>query len=689
MKKFFICSLILILPSINFGQDRLRQSKQYENYSKMRIEYGSAVKRNDISGVAWDESGKFVFYRIGNTGYRFDFQKRSSAPGEPPATNSTTNQAGRPIGSPARGRQFVEAISPNGIWKINYRDRNLFLTNTKSNEIAQITFDGNELARTKCGNASWVYGEELGVREAFWFSPDSTKIAYYKFDESKVSDYFLTPNSLQIQNELDVEAYPKAGTPNPQVELFVYDINSKSVKKIDVRNGREFDNGVGHYVYSVRWSPNGDELLFNRTNRKQNVMEFCAANPNNGSVRVIITEEWQNSWVENSPEIRFLKDKNRFIWASERTGFRNYYLYDLSGKLLNPLTRQNSDCNQIARITNDEKNIFYSSRTGDNPYLVQFHKVSIDGKDDKKLTDSSFTHSLNASPDGKWFVDTFENHNTPPTSVFRSVKGDLVAKLSESDVKNVKDRKLETVELFTFVAADGKTVLYGLLHKPSNFNPYKSYPLIVDVYGGPESGTISERYSVSNSLVEYGVLVAEFDGRGTNGRGKLFKDAIYQKLGVVEIDDQAAGVEFLKKRPYVDASKIGIYGSSYGGYASAMAILRHPKTFTAAVASSSVTDWRNYDTIYTERYMWTPQENQKGYEAGSCMTYASNLSGKLLLFFGTADNNVHPSNSYQLIRALQRAGKSYDLQLGPDLGHSGISGEVMMQYFLESFKVLD
>jgi dipeptidyl-peptidase-4 len=215
------------------------------------------------------------------------------------------------------------------------------------------------------------------------------------------------------------------------------------------------------------------------------------------------------------------------------------------------------------------------------------------------------------------------------------------------------------------------------------FDPNKKYPLLIDVYGGPESGGGAERFQTPDSKTGYGFLVAEVDGRVTNGRGRAFKDAAYLKLGQVEIDDQAAFVRALATRPYVDASRVGINGTSYGGYASAMCILRYPELFHVAVASSSVTDWRNYDTIYTERYMWIPQENEEGYTKGSCVTYANNLQGRLLLYYGTADNNVHPANTYQLVSALQRAGKTHDLQVGPDQGHTGVNFNRMMEYFVQ------
>jgi dipeptidyl-peptidase-4 len=288
------------------------------------------------------------------------------------------------------------------------------------------------------------------------------------------------------------------------------------------------------------------------------------------------------------------------------------------------------------------------------------------------------------SPDGKYFVDVAQTHDTPPVTRLMDRDGKPVAELAASDTSKIQQLGLKPVELCKFKAADGQTDLYGLLHFPSNFDPAKKYPLLVTVYAGPATNGANENFATPNPLTEYGFLVAALDSRSSSGRGKRALDAVYLKFGVVEIDDQAAGVKSLWSRPYVDKNRVGIFGTSYGGYASAMALLRYPDVFAAASASSPVTDWRNYDTIYTERYMWTPQENKSGYDAGSLMTYADKLSGRLMLYYGTADNNVHPSNMMQLVQALQHAGKSFDLQVGPDQGHSGVNQQRMMEFFIEN-----
>jgi dipeptidyl-peptidase-4 len=288
------------------------------------------------------------------------------------------------------------------------------------------------------------------------------------------------------------------------------------------------------------------------------------------------------------------------------------------------------------------------------------------------------------APDGKHFIDVAQTHRTPPVTRLATADGTIVGELATSDMSKYDQLGLQRAELFTFTAADGRTQLHGLLQKPSNFDSTKKYPVIVSVYAGPGTNGARETFALPSPLTEYGFLVVSLDSRSASGRGKRFLDAIYQKLGTVEVDDQAAGVKALWERPYVDRTRVGIYGTSYGGYASGLALLRHPNVFAAAAASSPVTDWRHYDSIYTERYMWLPDENKAGYEAGSLMTYADKLKGRLMLYWGTADNNVHPSNMMQFIAALQRAGKSFDVQVGPDRGHSGINTDRMMEFFIEN-----
>ncbi|GIV03494.1 MAG: peptidase S9 [Fimbriimonadales bacterium] len=661
------------------AQSRLPQMPGYDRWLEMRPKIQRSVVRGDLTAV-WSEDGKAFYYRKEGAWRRFDVETLKETEVEGPPERPSPPRDTRP--RPARGRQYTVAYSQDGEWQANYVNGNVVIRKRSGGDEIRVTTDGDKQKRIEYGTASWVYGEELNQNEAMWWSPDSKKLAYYRIDNRLVPDYYVTLDLTQVHNRLYVEPYPKAGDPNPILDLFIYDRESGKSVPVDVRDGKPFSNDVvGHYVYNVRWSPNGKELLFHRTNRRQNVMEFCAADPSTGKVRVILREEWPTGWVTNSPTLRWLDD-HRFLWVSERNGYANFYLYDLSGKLLSTVTRHEFEVVDIVQI--EGETLWYTARSGDNPYKIQLHRVHLDGTGDQRLTDPKFHHTINLAPGGKYFLDTFETASIPPKTVLRDATGKQLAVLAESDLTEFERLKLQPTEVFTFLAADGKTVCYGTLDKPSDFDPTKKYPLLVSVYAGPDSGGVREVFSPPNAMTEFGFLVASIHGRNASGLGKHTLDSLYLKLGLTEIDDQAAGVRELAKRPYVDGSRVGIFGTSYGGYASLMCLLRYPDVFAAACASASVTDWRNYDSIYTERYMWIPQENEEGYRNGSAMTYAANLKGALMLFHGTADDNVHLANSVQLIQALQRAGKSFEVQLGPDQGHAGIRFERMMEFFIEN-----
>jgi dipeptidyl-peptidase-4 len=697
------------------AQDRLKSMPGYERYQRVAGQLTSAVRSGDLS-VTWSaDSRSFEYHRDGKR-YRYDVESRRAVDvGEAAPDAGRGARGGRGgQGAPERGRQFASADSPDKKLRAVYKDsdRNLYLVDTATDAETPITTDGSKQKRIKYGTASWVYGEELNQRTAMWWSPDSQRLAFYRFDESPVADYYLQLAQTKLQSTMDVEAYPKAGTPNPIVDLLIYDVATKKTMTLDVRGGKPFDNAVvGHYVYRVQWSPDGRELLFHRTNRRQNVLELVAANPESGALRVVVREAWPTGWVENNPTFLFLKGGKRFIWESERTGWSNYYLYDLGGKLVTPLTTHNGfEAGAIIKIDEDAGVMFYMARDGDNHLKQQLHRVGLDGKGNVRLTDVKYHHTVGSclttpatpgagfgrgggncgiSPDSKHFVDVYQTHDVAPATRLADGTGRTIAELAESDVTKFNELGLKKSEMFTYKSADEKTTLHGIIQFPSTFDPSRKYPVLIPVYGGPASAshTARETFVTTAAIAEYGFLVVNLDSRSAPGRGKRTLDQIYLKLGQVEIDDMAEGVKALTKRSYVDATRIGMYGTSYGGYSSLMSLLRYPNLYAAASASSPVTSWRHYDTIYTERYMWIPQENESGYEAGSAMTHANDLKGRLMLYYGTADNNVHPSNMMQLIDALQKAGKSFDVQVGPDRGHSGINPERMAEFFIENLIV--
>lgn len=691
----FLAALLSLAPPAAVAQDRLKTMPGYEQFQKMSKEIPGSVKMGRLS-VTWKDGGQAFEYARENKRYRFDIATRTATELPPPqAADKPPRQeppkrrepASRPE-RPDRGRQYTTAVSPDGTLKAFYRDRNLWLSATNSTNAIAITTEGSEQTRVKCGTANWVYGEELYQTTAIWWSTNSQKVAFYRFDESQVKDYHLTLDHTRIQTRLDVEPYMKVGTPNPVVDILIYDVESKKTVTVDVRDGKPFDDAVlGHYLYRVCWTADDKELLFHRTNRRQNVMEFCAADPETGRSRVIVREAWPSSWTENLPPLRWLKDGKRFLWTSERTGWKNFYLYDLSGRRLATITDHAFEVGDVVRVDEEAGRLYYMAHSGDNPMKLQLHRVGLDGTGDQRLTDPAFYHTVDLAPDGRHFIDIVQTHNTPPETHLVDAEGKRVAELAKSDTTKFRKLGLKPVERLEFKAADGRTDLYGLLHFPSNFRPYKRYPLLVSVYAGPGTVGAHETFTLPNSLTEFGFLVASFDSRSASGRGKRFLDAIYQRLGQAEVDDQAAGVKSLWDRRYVDKRRVGMFGTSYGGTVSATCLVRYPEVFQAACANSAVTDYRNYDTIYAERYMWIPQDNRAGFDAASVMSHVTNLQGRLMLFYGTADNNVHPANTLQLIAALQKAGKSFEVQVGPDQGHTSVSRDRMMEFFLENLVI--
>ncbi len=688
LKLLFVVvfALFLSFPSTQISaQQWIKNMPGYAQYKKMSPQIRKSVKQGRIS-AKWADDGKSFQYSFDGKRYIFDVKKRKST-----IDSAKVEKEESPYerymrmykNAPARGRQYAVETSPDKKLVANYRDGNVFIVDSAGTNEITVTTEGSVEKRFTFGTATWVYGEELSQRHAMWWSPDSKKLAFYHFDMSKVRNYYLQYEQTEIYDSMNVEAYTKVGAVNPVVELYIYDLESRETTKVDVRDGKPFSNNVvGHYVYKIEWSPDGTELLFHRTNRKQDVMEWAAANAKTGKCRVVVREEWPASFTENTPFKKFLKDKKRFIWQSERNGFKNYYLYDLKEGLVAPITNHRFEVAGVVKIDEDKNLLYYMARSGDNHMKLQLHRVKLDGTDDIRLTDPAFNHSVKISPNGKYFVDVAETHDIPPFSQLIDAKGRVVAKIVESDMTKFNELGFKKVELFTFTSADGETELHGMLHFPSNFDPDIKYPMILSNYGGPATNAARESFTLPNSLTEYGFLVVNIDGRNAAGKGKRMLDKLYGRLCIVEQDDFAEGVKSLYNRSYVDKNRVGVYGTSYGGTTAAACILRHPEVFQAAVANSGVMDWRNYDNIYTERYMNLIENNKAGYDAANLRNYAKNLKGKLMIYYGTSDNNVHPSNSLQLIKALQKAGKSFEVQVGPDRGHTAVNRDRMMEFFI-------
>ena len=656
----------------------------FANYERVRKALGRLNSAERVSRIEWAKDGRSMTFVRGTNQFRLDLGNFSFKDLGKPKKPKPTKRPPSHYHHVGRARQATSVASPDGKWLARYRDFNVVIEKAPpkkkpdQKEAKPVPADTNATQVTtggtgkfRYGTACWVYGEELRQRSAMWWSPDSRRLAFYEMDERHLRDYHLTTGNTANYTGVQTVRYPKSGDANPVAGLLIYDRQTHRTTRVNV------GGDPTQYIFNARFAPDGSALLFNRTNRRQDTLEVVAAHPATGHTRVVVREQ-QPAWQNNRPLIRFLDDKKRFIWETERTGWKQYELRHLNGSRLGPLSNLNGKpVTSLVKVDEKIGWIYFTARSGGMELNDHLHRVRLDGTGHARLTRNALHHSsFNISPDHKWFVARREAVGVPPVTALFDKEGKEVAVLaqqSESGLKQAKALRLTKPELFACKAADGKTYLYGTLYKPANFDPKRKYPLLISVYGGPSSRGVSNRYSAGNAYCEFGFLVATIANRGTAARGKAFETAGYLKLGTVDLDDQAAGVRHLAKRPYVDATRVGIAGHSYGGYMSALALLRYPEVFHVGVAGAPVTDWKNYDTIYTERYMRTPKENPDGYRAGSCLSYAKNLKGKLLLLHGLIDDNVHPANTWQLADALQRAGKQFDMMIYPRSKHGLIN----------------
>ena len=559
----------------------------------------------------------------------------------------------------ARGRQRTSEPSPDGERVAIHEGGHVFITRGEKRD--RITPDA--APGVKFGVASWVYGEELDQKSAMWWHPQSSSLAYYSFDESKVPEYLLNTELTKQRPALDRERYPKPGDPNPVAGLSIYSIVTGRTTQVKVGDADQ-------YVYGVQWTPDGKELLFHRLNRLQNRLELCLADPATGEVRVVLVEE-QRCYQNHLPKLRFLAKQPRgFLWESERTGFAHFELRSLDGGEPIVLTKGGFAMREIHWIDEDAGTLWcigYSGPVAINPHLW---RVALDGSGGNEVTTSDMHWSaFSVAPDGGHVIAVEQSIDRAPRTVLLAKDGTQVAVVAERKGDAIEDKGWPRPELLQLKAADGSTTLYGTLHKPKDWKEGTRLPAVVQVYGGPFFRTVENTYDPVEPLCEFGVLVVKVDNRGTPGRGKAFEDATYMNLGIADMDDQASAIRQLVERGLVDPARVGITGFSYGGTMSALALLRYPDDFAVAVAGGAVTDWSNYDSIYTERYMRTPAENPKGYEQSSCVRLAGNLKGRLLIVHGMVDDNVHPSNAWQLADALQSKGKPFDMMFFPNSGH--------------------
>jgi dipeptidyl-peptidase-4 len=675
------------------AQSRLQTMPGYDTYAAMEPRISGAVKLGAVQ-PKWSDDSRSFSYTLNGRLLRFDLRTRRSREIDAPPPPPQRTAPGGPEGSAAdalvlaRGRGAeADVLSPDGKWRAFSRDLNMWLKPAAGEEATQISTDGSVAARVRNGVGSYIYLEEFAVRSPVWWSPDSSKVAWQRYDESKVEDYFLPLEQTKQQSRMLTEAYPHPGKPNPVADLLVYDVKARTTVTVDVREGQPFgDDVVGHYAWDAMWTQDGSEILLKRADRRQKIFDLAACSPVSGACRSVVRETRPKAWASGASPL-FLKDGKRFIWTSERTDYRNFYLYDLSGRLIAQLTDHTFDVGEVLKI--DERNgfIWYTARSGDNYLKMQLHRVNLDGTGDVRLTDPAFNHRISVAPDSKTFVDVAQTHDVAPTSSLMTGEGKKLATIAESDDSDARELGLKHAELISFTSADSRTPLLGLLQFPSNFDATRKYPLLVSVYGGPNTSGASENFQPASPLTEYGFLLLRLDARTASGQGRKILDSIYQRLGVAEMDDIAAGIRTVTDRPYVDGTRVGIFGTSYGGTTAATVMLRHPDIVQAAVSNSPVTDWRLYDSAYSERYLGMPDTDAAAYDRAAVLSYAEKLRGELMIYFGTSDDNVHPKNSLQLIQALQKSGRSFEVQVGPDKGHTSVDQKRMMEFFIQKLVI--
>ena len=570
-------------------------------------------------------------------------------------------------------------LSPDGK-KVLYRvNGNLYVLEVATHKVRQLTNDGTPTLLN--GELDWVYPEELDLHTASWWSPDSKRVAYMQFD---VSHEFMYPQVDLLGERAfeEPERYPQAGTPNALVKIGVVGADGGKTKWMDL--GETTDTLLAR----VDWLPSSDGVAVQRYNRVQDQMDLVFCDAHSGAAHVVLHEQ-SKTWLNPNDNLYLLKSKPEFLWASERSGFRHLYRYSINGELLGQITSGDWEVSEVNAIDEASRTVYYTS-TEASPLQRQLYRVSFDGGAPAKVTNEAGMHSLNANENGSYFVDHFSSLTQPPEDLLLNAEGQITATLRPADRKKFEDLDLLPIETMEVKTADGIT-LYGHLIKPPGFNPNTKYPLIVAVYGGPGVQTVVDAWSgisMQQVFAHHGYVVWQMDGRGSYDRGRAFEAPLYRNLGSVEVADQALGVRHLIGLGFIDPDRVGVTGWSYGGYMTLRTLLMAPDVFKVGVAGAPVTDWHNYDTIYTERYMGLPSENQRAYDASSDVKAAAKLEGKLLILHNIEDDNVLFQNTMQMVNALEHAGREYVMQLYPQKTH-GVFGPLRRELYTAQLEFFD
>ena len=569
-------------------------------------------------------------------------------------------------------------FSPDGT-KIAYaRENNLYVYDVASKKSTAVTTDGKKNAIIN-GITDWVYEEEFSFVRAFDWSKDSKKLAYIRFDESQVPEFSMSIFHKDLYPTIETFKYPKAGEKNSEVSLHIYDAAANATKKVDLGNYNDF------YIARLQWTNDNNVLSAQVLNRYQSNLDLLFVDGTTAAAKVVLNEK-DKAYVDVTDNLTFLKD-NSFIWTSEKDGFNHIYLYDKNGKLKNQVTKGNWEVVSYYGFDEKNKTIFYQS-TENGSINRDIYRIALDGKNKVRLSKNTGTSAATFSPNFQYFINTFSSNLQPTTYTLNEAKTGKEIQVIENNqalASKLTAYNLPAKEFFVLKTAKGNELNAWIL-KPKDFDPSKKYPVFMYQYSGPGSQQVNNDWNNSDdywfvSLTQQGYIVVCVDGRGTGFKGADFKKVTQKELGKYEVEDQIDAAKVIGTYPYVDASRIGIFGWSYGGFMASNCIFQGNDVFKMAIAVAPVTNWRFYDSVYTERYMQTPQENASGYDQNSPINHVDKLKGKFLLIHGSADDNVHVQNSMQMMEALIQANKQFDSQIYPDKNHGIYGGKTRIQLY--------
>jgi dipeptidyl-peptidase-4 len=585
-----------------------------------------------------------------------------------------------------KGPQQLADFSPDGNYVAFVRDNNIFIKNLKFGSESQITFDGKENEVIN-GSPDWVYEEEFGFNKAFWWSPDSKFIAFLRFDESAVPGYYLKmytgDKPALAENRLypgiKTFKYPKAGEQNSVVTVKTYELYSRVTMEMDAGRGQN------SYIPRLNWTPDAKDLVIMRLNRRQNELDILYANPFTGDSRPILTEKNDRYIDESFLDAFKYFDDGRFVIISERDGWSHIYLYDRLGFLQSQITKGEFDVTDFYGY-DKAKDIFYYQTAAESPLTREVRFISSDGKKQGKLSGQTGTNKASFSKNFAYYVNYYSNSATPEFITLHDTRKNQLIRVLQDNTKlkgKLQNYNLPAKEFFSFTTSAG-VELHGFMIKPANFNISEKYPVIIDQYSGPNSQRVTDswkRIHWNHYLAQEGFVVVTVDPRGTAARGEDFRKSTYLRLGKYESEDMIETASYLKTLPYVDGNNIGIFGWSYGGFITCLSMCKGSDVFKAGIAVAPVTNWRFYDTVYTERYMGIPNDNPEGYDENSPLNHAGKLKGRLLIIHGSADDNVHPQNTYEFTEKLVQAGVQFDMAIYTNRNHNITGGNTSMHLY--------